>query len=85
MDYIAKDLLPEDSISEVREPVATYAASGRAAAEPWAANTSDEEQAAAVRNSTVSPQTEADQEANVACSLKKINKRYGTVLKRLSE
>jgi hypothetical protein len=41
MDYTKKDILPEGGVSEVREPVATYAAGGRVAVEPWAGSRAD--------------------------------------------
>jgi len=37
------------------------------------------------RNLILSPQTEYTQERNILISLEKINKKYGTVLKRLGE
>jgi antitoxin component of MazEF toxin-antitoxin module len=37
------------------------------------------------RNLILSPQIESDQEKTIINSLKKINKRYGALLKRLSE
>jgi antitoxin component of MazEF toxin-antitoxin module len=37
------------------------------------------------RNLILSPQIESDQEKTIMNSLKKINKRYGALLKRLSE
>jgi antitoxin component of MazEF toxin-antitoxin module len=37
------------------------------------------------KNLILSPQTENDQEMSILHSLEKINKRYGTVLKRLEE
>jgi antitoxin component of MazEF toxin-antitoxin module len=37
------------------------------------------------KNLILSPQTENEQEMSILHSLEKINKRYGTVLKRLGE
>ena len=37
------------------------------------------------KNLILSPQTEHDQEMNVLNSLEKINRKYGSVLKRLGE
>ena len=37
------------------------------------------------RNLILSPQTEHTQETNILSSLEKINKRYGSVLKKLGE
>jgi len=37
------------------------------------------------KNLILSPQTDSHQETNIIRSLEKINKKYGTVLKQLSE
>jgi antitoxin component of MazEF toxin-antitoxin module len=37
------------------------------------------------KNIILSPQTESNQEINIIHSLEKINKKYGSVLKRLGE
>ena len=37
------------------------------------------------KNLILSPQIESTQDENIICSLEKINKKYGAVLKRLGE